>query len=88
MSIRTTGIAALAAAAVLAAVVPAGATSNGPREQPRVGEKPERAQVREHDRVREKQVRQTAGVPIYQPVFGPLYQGYNSPWQRMKRTFE
>lgn len=88
MSIRTTGIAALAAAAVLVAAAPAGATSDGPRNQPRFGENSDRAQVREHDRVRERQVRANEGRPIYQPIFAPLYQGYNSPWQRVKRSFD
>ncbi|MCK0208339.1 hypothetical protein MWN33_09875 [Starkeya koreensis] len=88
MSIRNTGVAALAAVALIAAVVPASATSDGPRNQPRIGDSPDRVQVREHERVREKQVRANEGRPIYQPIFAPLYEGYNSPWQRMKRSFD
>lgn len=88
MSIRNTGIAALAAAAVLAAVTPAAAISDGPRNQPRIGDTPDRVQVREHEKVRAKQVRANEARPLYQPIFAPLYEGYNSPWQRMKRSFD
>lgn len=88
MIAKKIGIAALATAAMLAVSAPASATSNGPRDEARFGDTPDRAQVREHDKVRKQQVRQNAGQPIYRPLFSPLYEGRNSAWSKMKRAFD
>lgn len=82
------GVAALIAAGLVFAAVPAGATSAGPRDTPRFGDNVDRTQVREHERVRKQQVRQTEGQSKTRAFFGPLYEGKNSPWQKMKRTFD
>jgi len=88
MTAKKIGIAALATAAMLAVAAPAGATSNGPRDQAKFGDTPDRAQVRTHDQVRKQQVRQNDGQPVYRPLFSPLYEGRNSAWQKMKRAFD
>jgi len=88
MIVRKLGITALAAAAVVTMAVPASAISSGPRNEARFGDSYETLQRREHEQVRRQQVRQTQGVSKQQMFFGPLYQGYNSPWQRTKRAFD
>lgn len=88
MIIRDVTLSALAAVALLLVATPAGATSIGPRNEARFGDSVETVQRREHESVRRQQVRQTQGVSKQQMFFGPLYQGYNSPWQRTRRTFD
>ncbi|TCK16629.1 hypothetical protein EV667_4399 [Ancylobacter aquaticus] len=82
------GVAALVAAGLMIAAAPASATSAGPRDTPRFGDTVDRKQVRDHDRVRKQQVRQTQGQSKERAFFGPLYEGRDSPWQRMKRAFD
>lgn len=82
------GVAALVAAGLVFAAAPASATSAGPRDTPRIGDTVDRKQVREHDQVRTQQVRQTQGQSKERAFFGPLYEGRDSPWQRMKRAFD
>lgn len=84
----TASIAGLAAVTMLLGAAPAAATSVGPRDGQRFGDSVDRKQVREHERIRKQQVRQTQGTPLYRPFFAPLYEGSNSPWQRMKRSFD
>lgn len=81
------GVAALVAAGLALGTVSAGATSAGPRDEARIGDTPDRVQVREHDRIRNQQVRQTENTPLYRTFFAPLYEGGDSPWQRVKRAF-
>ncbi len=88
MITRDVTLSALAAVALLLVATPAGAASIGPRNEARFGDSVETVQRREHESVRRQQVRQTQGVSKQQMFFGPLYQGYNSPWQRMRRTFD
>lgn len=85
---RSVGVAALVAAGLIFAAAPASATSAGPRDTPRIGDSVDRNQVREHDRIRKQQVRQTQGQSKERAFFGPLYEGRDSPWQRMKRAFD
>ncbi|WP_371347344.1 hypothetical protein [Ancylobacter sp. IITR112] len=86
--VSSVGVAALVAAGLVFAAAPAGATSVGPRDTPRFGDSVDRNQVREHERVRKQQVRQTQGQSKERAFFGPLYEGKNSPWQKLKRTFD
>ncbi|MDF2621305.1 MAG: hypothetical protein K0S00_3964 [Xanthobacteraceae bacterium] len=88
MITRDVTLSALAAVALLLVATPAGAASIGPRNEARFGDSVETVQRREHESVRRQQVRQTQGVSKQQMFFGPLYQGYNSPWQRTRRTFD
>lgn len=81
-------VAALVAAGLIVSAVPAGATSAGPRDQPRIGDSVDRNQVRQHEQVRRQQVRQNEGKSRERAFFGPLYEGRNSPWQRVKRVFD
>ncbi|WP_428030992.1 hypothetical protein [Ancylobacter sp.] len=82
------GVAALVAAGFVFVAAPASATSVGPRDKPQIGDSVDRKQVREHDRIRKQQVRQTQGESKERAFFGPLYEGRDSPWQRMKRAFD
>lgn len=86
--VSSVGVAALVAAGLVSAAAPAGATSVGPRDTPRFGDSVDRKQVREHERIRKQQVRQTEGQSKQRAFFGPLYEGRNSPWQKMKRSFD
>lgn len=82
------GVAALLAAGLVFSAVPAGATSVGPRDKTQIGDSVDRRQVREHDQVRRQQVRQNEDKSTVRAFFGPLYEGKNSPWQRMKRAVD
>lgn len=83
----TAGAAALAAAFMVPVSTPAHATTTTTKPLPAIGSYEQR-DVRERERVRRQQVRDNAHRPIYQPLFGPLYQGKNSPGQQVKRAFD
>ncbi|MBS7545461.1 hypothetical protein [Ancylobacter oerskovii] len=82
-------IAALAAMVALPVVttvkVYATTTAVGPL--PAIGSE-EQKEVRERERVRRQQVRQNSHNGLFEPIFAPLYKGYNSPGQKVKRTFD
>lgn len=66
--------------------VPAHATSTSTRPLPAIGSEEQR-DVLSREKVRRQQVRQNRGNGLFQPIFAPLYQGYNSPGQQVKRAF-
>lgn len=81
--------AALAATFLLAAAPAAFANPPGPAPvDKRFGASVERKQMNEQEKVRAKQVKQVGNRPFYEPLFHPLYQGQNSPAQRVKRAFD
>ena len=82
------GIVALAATFLLpvAYSIPAHATTTATGPLPAIGND-DQHEVRERERVRRIQVRQNRNNGLFEPIFAPLYKGYNSPGQKIKRTF-
>lgn len=84
---KTMGLTLLAASFVLPLAVPAHATSTSTKPLPQIGSS-EQKDVLERERLRRIQVKQNRNNGLFEPIFAPLYQGYNSPGQKMKRAFE
>lgn len=66
---------------------PAHATSTSTKPLPAIGSEDQK-EVLERERVRRHQVRQNQSNGLFEPIFAPLYEGYNSPTQKVKRVFE
>ncbi|MGA0562769.1 hypothetical protein ACO2RV_09995 [Ancylobacter sp. VNQ12] len=66
--------------------VPAHATSTSTRPLPVIGSE-EQKDVLSREKVRRQQVHQNRQNGLFQPILAPLYQGYNSPAQQVKRAF-
>lgn len=82
-----TGLTLLAAAVVLPFAAPAYATTTTTKPLPSIGSYEQR-DVRERERVRRVQVNQNRNNNLFEPLFAPLYKGYNSPGQKMKRAID
>ena len=84
---KTLGIAALAATFMLPAALPAHATSTSTKPLPAIGSYEQR-DVLEREKVRRKQVQANRQNGLFEPIFAPLYKGYNSPVQKVERAFD
>ncbi|MBB3772161.1 hypothetical protein FHS55_002773 [Angulomicrobium tetraedrale] len=82
-----TATVAIAASFVVAAALPAHATSTSTRPLPTIGSE-EQKDVLGREKVRRQQVRDNRRNGLFEPIFAPLFQGYNSPGQKVKRTFD
>jgi len=91
MLLRTFAAAAVAAVIALPLGIPtagpAHATSTSVRPLPPIGSEEQR-DVLEREKVRRQQVRQNRNNGLVEPIFAPLYQGHNSPGQKLKRLFD
>jgi hypothetical protein len=67
--------------------VPAHATSTSTRPLPAIGSE-EQKDVLSREKVRRQQVRDNRQNGLFEPIFAPLYQDYNSPGQKVKRAFD
>jgi len=88
---KTFVVAAITAVIALPLAVPvaspAHATSTSVRPLPPIGSEEQR-DVLEREKMRRKQVQQNRGNGLVEPIFAPLYQGHNSPGQKLKRAFD
>lgn len=84
---KTIVIAAITMVIAVPFTVPAHATSTSTRPLPVIGSE-EQKDVLSREKVRRQQVRQNRGNGLFEPIFAPLYQGYNSPGQKVKRAFD
>ncbi|MCS0497314.1 hypothetical protein [Ancylobacter mangrovi] len=86
---KTISIAVLAATFALPVTVsvPAYATSTSTKPLPKIGSYEQR-DVLERERVRRKQVQDNRHNGLFEPLTAPLYQGRNSPVQRVERAFD
>ena len=83
---KTIAIAAITMVIAAPLTVSAHATSTSTRPLPPIGSEEQR-DVLSREKVRRQQVRDNRHNGLFQPIFAPLYQGYNSPGQKMKRAF-